>query len=80
MNLSFLSARPRNSSNRDGNAETGIIEGDALALLARLVYQEMNVEPRRMHVAIDIAKEQLRGLRQVLVRRGLRRSDSSDPE
>ena len=31
-------------------------EGEALTQLARIIYEQMNVEPRRMNVAIDVAK------------------------
>lgn len=51
------------------------IEPDATVTLARLVYDEMNIEPRQMHLAIEMAKEDLRRIRHVLVERGLRRPD-----
>ena len=51
-------------------------DGDALAEMARLIYAEMNTEPRQMHVAIQLAREQLQALRELLVSKGLRRPSS----
>lgn len=48
-------------------------EDAALAPLARLIYDEMNVEPRQMHVAIELAKWYLTDVRVALVKRDLRR-------
>lgn len=53
-------------------------DSDTLAQLARVIYQEMNVEPRQMHRAIELAREQLADLRRVLVERGLRRAGPGD--
>ena len=54
---------------------------DSLAQLARIIYEEMNVEPRRMNIAIELATHFLAQIRQELVRKELRgptEADSSD--
>ena len=55
-----------------------VSDSDTLAQLARVTYREMNVEPRQMHRAIELAREQLAGLRRVLEERGLRRAGAGD--
>lgn len=52
-------------------------EDDPLAQLARVIYGEMNVEPRRMHVAIDLAKRTLADIRRTLVEQALRTSEDT---
>jgi hypothetical protein len=49
-----------------------IAQDDTLAPLARAIYDEMNVEPRQMHVAIELAKWYLSSIREALVKRDLR--------
>ena len=53
-------------------------DSDAVAQLARLIYGEMDVEPRHMHLAIELAREQLQALRDLLVVKGLRRTATRD--
>jgi hypothetical protein len=48
---------------------------DVVASLARLIYGEMNIEPRRMHVAIELAKQHLAEIRRALAEQGLRRRE-----
>ena len=48
-------------------------EAETLAKLARLIYDEMNIEPRRMNVAITLAKQHLADLRATLIDHNLRR-------
>jgi hypothetical protein len=47
-------------------------EDDTLAQLARIIYEEMNVEPRRMNVAIELAKQHLAHIREALIKQNLR--------
>ena len=54
-------------------------EGEALTQLARIIYEQMNVEPRRMNVAIEVAKRQLTEINRALIEQGLRtETESSD--
>jgi hypothetical protein len=48
---------------------------DPVAVIARIVYEQMNVEPRRMNVAIDLAKQVLTDVRRTLIDQGLRTED-----
>ena len=75
MNLPPFSAITGKRGTRDMTSRHGAGDSDALARLARLIYDQMDVEPRQMHVAIEIAKEQLKGIRALLISRGLRRPD-----
>ena len=52
-------------------------EGEALTQLARIVYEQMNVEPRRMNVAIEVAKRQLTEINRTLIEQGLRTETES---
>ena len=61
-------------------SEQNTINPEALATLARLIYEEMDLESRQMAVASDIAREQWQHLRQVLLDRGLRRPDAASLE
>lgn len=45
---------------------------DGLTRLSRVIFDEMNVEPRRMNVAIDLAREFLTEIRQELIRQNRR--------
>ena len=45
---------------------------DPFAQLARIIYEQMNIGPRRMHVAIALAKQHLEDIRRALVEEGLR--------
>ena len=54
---------PENDSNADD---------DPLAQFARIIYDQMNVEPRRMNIAIELAKQHLTDIRGALVKEGLR--------
>ena len=47
-------------------------DADSLAQLARIIYEQMNTGPRRMHVAITLAKQHLEAIRRALVDEGLR--------
>lgn len=47
-------------------------DADPFAQLARIIYEQMNLGPRRMHVAIALAKQHLEDIRRVLVDEGLR--------
>lgn len=47
-------------------------DADSLAQLARIIYEQMNTGPRRMHVAITLAKQHLDDIRRALVDEGLR--------
>ena len=47
-------------------------DADSLAQLARIIYEQMNIGPRRMHLAITLAKQHLDDIRRVLVDEGLR--------
>ena len=77
MNLSsFLAVRFGEKRERATARQARTNDGDALARLARLIYDEMDTDARQMHVAIQLAREQLHGLRDVLVAKGLRRDDS----
>jgi hypothetical protein len=77
MNLSsFVAVRLRQKSERAQSSHQTADDGDPVARLARLIYAEMDVEPRQMHVAIQLAKEHLRELREQLVTQGLRRGGS----
>jgi hypothetical protein len=76
MNL-FGAARSRKRRNREMPSERMANDGESLAEMARLIYAEMNTEPRQMHVAIQLAREQLQALRELLVSKGLRRPPSS---
>ncbi len=57
--------------------DTNNIEEDPLTQLARVIYGEMNVEPRRMHVAIDLAKQILADIRRILLEQALRTGDET---
>jgi hypothetical protein len=50
-------------------------EGDTLTQLARLIYDQMNVEPRRMNVAIELARQHLTDVNRTLTEQGLRSED-----
>jgi len=52
-------------------------EGEALTQLARIIYEQMNVEPRRMNVAIEVAKRQLTEINRALIEQGLRTEPES---
>ena len=52
-------------------------EGEALTQLARIIYEQMNVEPRRMNVAIEVAKRQLTEINRALIEQGLRTETES---
>ena len=52
-------------------------EGEALTHLARIIYEQMNVEPRRMNVAIEVAKRQLTEINRALIEQGLRTETES---
>lgn len=52
-------------------------EGEALTQLARIIYEQMNVEPRRMNVAIEVAKRQLTEINRALIDQGLRTETQS---
>ncbi len=52
-------------------------EGEALTQLARIIYEQMNVEPRRMNVAIEVAKRQLTEINRALIEQGLRSETES---
>ena len=52
-------------------------EGEALTQLARIIYEQMNVEPRRMNVAIEMAKRQLTEINRALIEQGLRTETES---
>jgi hypothetical protein len=52
-------------------------EGEALTQLARIIYEQMNVEPRRMNVAIEVAKRQLTEINRTLIEQGLRTETES---
>ena len=54
-------------------------EGEALTQLARIIYEQMNVEPRRMNVAIEVAKRQLTEINRALIEQGLRTETESSP-
>jgi hypothetical protein len=54
------------------------IEIDALTVLARFIYEEMNVEPRQMHSAIVLARRHLAEIHGALIEMGLRISPDSD--
>jgi hypothetical protein len=47
-------------------------DDDPLAQLARIIYDQMNIEPRRMNIAIELAKQHLADIRGALVKEGLR--------
>jgi hypothetical protein len=47
-------------------------DADPYAQMARIIHSQMNIEPRRMHLAIELAKKHLDDIRRVLVERGLR--------
>jgi hypothetical protein len=47
-------------------------DADPYAQPARIIYDQMNIEPRRMHLAIVLAKQHLDDIRRVLVDEGLR--------
>ncbi len=50
-------------------------EDDPLTQFARIVYDQMNIEPRRMNVAIELAKQHFADIRRALVKEGLRAED-----
>lgn len=52
-------------------------EGEVLTQLARIIYEQMNVEPRRMNVAIEVAKRQLTEINRALIDQGLRTETQS---
>ena len=51
---------------------------DPLAQFARIVYDQMNIEPRRMNVAIELAKQHLADIRRALVKEGLRKEEETE--
>lgn len=51
---------------------------DTLAQLARLIYEEMNIEPRRMNIAIEMAKQHLTLIREALIKQNLRTIQEDD--
>lgn len=53
-------------------------EEDGLASLARVIFGEMNVEPRRMNIAIDLAREFLTEIRHELIRQDLRAPEEGE--
>jgi hypothetical protein len=55
--------------------DAGGLEDNSLTSFARLVYDQMNIEPRRMNVAIELAKQHLAEIRRALVKEGLRTDD-----
>lgn len=48
------------------------VEAAALDQLARFIYEQMNIQPRRMNVAIEMAKQHLTDIKKTLVEVGLR--------
>ena len=50
----------------DCDGET-VTDGDDLAQLARVIHDQMTTEPKRMHVAIVMAKKYMADIRQSLV-------------
>ena len=54
-------------------------EPDHVAELARIIYDQMNIEPRHMNVAIKMAKSYMTQIRRYLVEEGLRSSESEGP-
>ena len=59
-------------SSDDSNTE----RPDQVAQLARLIYDQMNIEPRQMHAAIKMAKSYMTQIRRCLVEEGLRSPES----
>lgn len=55
-------------------------EPDAVAQLARVIYEQMDVEPRRMTVAIELAKDYLGTIQRFLVEQGLRMPAPSETD
>jgi hypothetical protein len=47
-------------------------ESDDLAQLARVIHDQMTVEPRRMHDAIVMARRYMEDIRRNLVEQGMR--------
>jgi hypothetical protein len=45
---------------------------DPVAMIARIIYEQMNIEPRRMNVAIELAQQLLADVRRTLIDKGLR--------
>jgi hypothetical protein len=58
--------------------DTKNAEGDPVAQLARFIYEQMNVEPRRMNIAIELAKQHWDDIRRALIEQGLRGSDETE--
>jgi hypothetical protein len=50
---------------------------DPVAAIARIIYEQMNVEPRRMNVAIEFAQQVLTDVRRDLIDKGLRTEDGN---
>ena len=53
-------------------------DDDPLARISRIIYDQMDIEPRRMHVAIELAKQHLAEIREALVNAGLRAEATVD--
>ncbi len=52
-------------------------DADAVTEFARMIYDTMNVEPRRMNVAIELAKRHWEDIQRTLVEQGLRTPDAT---
>ena len=59
-------------------AETLNEDDDPVAELARIIYAQMNVEPRQMHIAIECARQYLTEIRAAPIQQRLRTSEDGE--